>query len=87
MLVLMRRAGEKLCLGSDIEISILEVRGDSVKIGIQAPRSVQVWRKEIYDEIVRQNVEAARTDIPKNLLDAMRKRTVDGGGDDGHEYE
>ena len=87
MLVLMRRTGEKLCLGSDIEISILEVRGDSVKIGIQAPRSVQVWRKEIYDEIVRQNVEAARTDIPKNLLDAMRKRTSDGGGDDGHECE
>ena len=87
MLVLIRRAGEKLCLGTDIEISILEVRGDSVKIGIQAPRSVQVWRKEIYDEIVRQNVEAARTDIPKNLLDAMRKRTVDGGGDDGHECE
>ena len=84
MLVLMRKAGEKLCLGSDIEISILEVRGDSVKIGIQAPRSVQVWRKEIYDEIVRQNVEAARTDIPKNLLDAMRKRTGDDGGDDGH---
>ena len=83
MLVLMRRAGEKLCLGSDIEISILEVRGDSVKIGIQAPRSVQVWRKEIYDEIVRQNVEAARTDIPKNLLDAMRGRTGDEGGDDG----
>ena len=44
MLVLMRRAGEKLCLGSDIEVSVLEVRGDSVKIGIQAPRSVQVWR-------------------------------------------
>ena len=84
MLVLMRRTGEKLCLGSDIEISILEVRGDSVKIGIQAPRSVQVWRKEIYDEIVRQNVEAARTDIPKNLLDAMRGRTGDDGGDDGH---
>ena len=83
MLVLMRRTGEKLCLGSDIEISILEVRGDSVKIGIQAPRSVQVWRKEIYDEIVRQNVEAARTDIPKNLLDAMRGRTGDEGGDDG----
>ena len=83
MLVLMRRTGEKLCLGSDIEISILEVRGDSVKIGIQAPRSVQVWRKEIYDEIVRQNVEAARTDIPKNLLDAMRKRSGDDGGDDG----
>ena len=83
MLVLMRRTGEKLCLGSDVEISILEVRGDSVKIGIQAPRSVQVWRKEIYDEIVRQNVEAARTDIPKNLLDAMRKRSGDDGGDDG----
>ena len=83
MLVLMRRTGEKLCLGSDIEISILEVRGDFVKIGIQAPRSVQVWRKEIYDEIVRQNVEAARTDIPKNLLDAMRGRTGDEGGDDG----
>ena len=83
MLVLMRRTGEKLCLGSDIEISILEVRGDSVKIGIQAPRSVQVWRKEIYDEIVRQNVEAARTDIPKNLLDAMRTRSGDDGGDDG----
>ena len=83
MLVLKRRTGEKLCLGSDIEISILEVRGDSVKIGIQAPRSVQVWRKEIYDEIVRQNVEAARTDIPKNLLDAMRKRSGDDGGDDG----
>ena len=61
MLVLSRKPGESLCLGEDIEILLLEVRGDTVRLGITAPRSVKVWRKELLDQVVQQNRMAACT--------------------------
>ena len=48
MLILTRRAGEKLVIGDDIVIQVLEIHGSTVRIGIQAPREVPVYREEIY---------------------------------------
>lgn len=55
MLILNRKKGESLVIGDNIEIVVMEVQGDSVKLGISAPRSISVYRKEIYEEIVRSN--------------------------------
>jgi carbon storage regulator len=58
MLALSRKHGESIMIGSDIEITILEVKGDQVKVGIAAPKTVPVYRKEIYKEIQDANREA-----------------------------
>lgn len=59
MLILTRRVGENVIVGDDIVISVIEVRGDAVRIGIQAPRSVSVHREEVYRELQRANEQAA----------------------------
>ena len=51
MLVLTRKGNQSIMIGDDIEVSVLAVMGEKVRIGIQAPRSVPVFRKEVYDEI------------------------------------
>ncbi len=58
MLVLSRKSGQKLIIANEIEITILETKGDSVKIGIAAPRHISVYREEIYDEIRKSNQQA-----------------------------
>lgn len=58
MLVLTRRPGEAIVIGSDVKITVLEVRGDQIRIGIDAPRSVKVHREEVYREIERTNADA-----------------------------
>jgi carbon storage regulator len=59
MLVLSRKPGEVLKIGDDVEITIVEVKGEMVRLGIEAPRAVQVWRKELWDAIVAENKKAA----------------------------
>lgn len=56
MLVLSRRRDETIMIGDDIEISIVDIKGDTVRIGINAPRSVTVHRKEIYEAIKAENM-------------------------------
>jgi carbon storage regulator len=60
MLVLTRKTGQKLIIANDIEITILETRGESVKIGIQAPQNVPIYREEIFEEIRKANQQATR---------------------------
>jgi len=62
MLVLTRRAGESVMIGDDVVVTVLETRGDVVRIGINAPRSVQVHREEVYQELQAANREAASPD-------------------------
>jgi len=59
MLVLTRRAGESVMIGDDIVVTVLETRGDVIRIGINAPRDVQVHREEVYQELQAANREAA----------------------------
>jgi carbon storage regulator len=68
MLRISRRAGERIMLGDDTVIEILEVRGQTVRIGIDAPRSIPVYREEIWLEVKKENqaaAEAAAGDLPK----------------------
>ena len=58
MLILSRRKGESIVIGDNIEICIMDVQGEVIKIGIDAPRTVSVHRKEIYNEIEKANREA-----------------------------
>jgi carbon storage regulator len=59
VLVLTRRAGERLRIGPDVELVVLEVRGREVRLGLSAPASVAIHREEIYQRIQRANREAA----------------------------
>ena len=59
MLVLTRKIGESIRIGDDIKITVVEVDGNSVKFGIEAPRSVAVHREEIYQKILEENKQAA----------------------------
>jgi len=51
MLILSRRTGETICIGDDIEVTVLEVRGNQVRFGINAPKEVAVHREEVYERI------------------------------------
>jgi carbon storage regulator len=59
MLVLTRRAGESIVIGNDITITVVDIRGDQIRIGIDAPRSVQIHREEVYRQLAAENVQAA----------------------------
>jgi carbon storage regulator len=61
MLIITRRPGEKVMVGDDIVIHVLEVVGNSVRIGIEAPRSVPVYREEIWNAVREENRAAAQT--------------------------
>ena len=82
MLILTRRVGESIVVGDDIVLTVFEVRGDAVRIGIEAPRSVKVNRKEIYEEIQRSNAQAVSSsdDAVDALRGALGTTPVDGAG-------
>ncbi|MBC7960866.1 MAG: carbon storage regulator CsrA [Vallitaleaceae bacterium] len=70
MLALSRKLQESIIIGDNIEITILSISKDQVKLGINAPKSVPVHRKEIYVQIQEENKEAAKMD--KNILDQLK---------------
>jgi len=59
MLVLTRRQNEAIQIGDNIEITVLSIEGDQIKLGIEAPKTVDIHRKEVYLDIQKQNNEAA----------------------------
>jgi carbon storage regulator len=63
MLVITRRPGERICLGDDITITVLEVSGQTVRLGIEAPSEVPIYRHEIWLAIKAENEAAAGTDV------------------------
>lgn len=71
MLALTRKKGESLVINNNIEITVLEIRGDQVKIGINAPKDVPIYRKEVYLQIQEENkaaTEASDMDVLKELF-------------------
>lgn len=69
MLALSRKKGEALVINNDIEITVLEVKGEQVKLGISAPKEVPVYRKEVYVQIQESTKEAAASES----LEALKK--------------
>lgn len=73
MLTLSRKIGESIMIGNDIEITILDVKGDQVKIGITAPKAIPVYRKEIYVQIQNVNKEAVDSDVSLETIKKLFK--------------
>jgi carbon storage regulator len=74
MLVLTRHIGDSIVIGDDIEITIVEIQGDKAKIGINAPKSITVLRKELIDEAKKANTAAAAPHISLGLLGKALKK-------------
>lgn len=75
MLVLSRKKNESIIIGDNIEIVIVDVKGDQVKVGVKAPKNVSVHRAEVYEEIQKENMEAAKIKAAKmtGLGDLFKK--------------
>lgn len=73
MLALARKVNQSIMVGNDVEITILEIKGDQIKIGINAPKSVPIYRKEIFAQIQEENKNAVQqADIAK-IRDVFEK--------------
>ena len=94
MLVLSRQRDETIMIGDDVEITIVDIRGDKVRLGINAPRHIQVHRKEVYDAIKRENEQAANltpqdvsevigTDVGPGAAPIPKPGAANNGSDDG----
>lgn len=67
MLVLTRKSNQSIMIGDDIEVSVLSIMGEKVRIGIQAPRNIPVFRKEVYLEIQQEKAAGGRAEVEKAL--------------------
>jgi carbon storage regulator len=63
MLILTRKLGEQITIGDDITVTLLEVNGTQVKLGIEAPKEISIHRKEIYERIRRENLKSSEVDL------------------------
>lgn len=71
MLILARKMNESIIIGGEIEVSIIDIRGDQVKLGINAPSHVKVYRREVYEAILEENRQAAAARAIPPELDAL----------------
>lgn len=73
MLVLSRQRDETIMIGDEIEITVVDIRGDKVRLGIAAPTRIAVHRKEVYEAIKRENEQAAQVSRDMGDLDVIRR--------------
>ena len=64
MLVLTRKPGQTITIGDDVKVTIMDVKGGQVKLGIEAPKEVAVFREEVYLKVQQENIAAAQAGIP-----------------------
>lgn len=83
MLVLARELHETIVIGDDVEVTIVDIRGDKVRLGITAPRSIPVHRKEVYEELRRKNAKAGS--VQAGLGDLASHPSPVGSGGSGIE--
>jgi carbon storage regulator len=72
MLVLTRKSNQSIMIGDDVEVSVLSVMGEKVRIGIQAPRDIPVFRKEVYLEIQQEQASDGKTTVDAALTSLTR---------------
>jgi carbon storage regulator len=82
MLILTRKVGERVTVGDDIVLTILEVKGRQVRIGVEAPAHTLVHREEVYRRIRQENIEASRAGVD-DLAQAARRLCAPGGRGEG----
>ena len=75
MLVLSRHRDESIMIGDDVVVTIVDIRGDKVRLGIEAPQSIPVHRQEVYDAIQRENRRATQTGSGATKTSSRRRRT------------
>lgn len=71
MLILSRKINEKIMIGEDISLTIIEIRGDQVKVGVEAPKHVKVFRQEVYEAIQNENRAAATSNADLGKLSGI----------------
>ena len=74
MLVITRKKGESVLIGDDIEISISKIEDGSVKLAIKAPKEMTILRKELYEEVQNENIEATKINVNLDILKSISKR-------------
>jgi len=74
MLILSRKINEKVVIGDDITVSIIEIRGDQVRIGIDAPKMIKVFRQEVFDAIKAENKAAIQSKPVIPQIDLLNKK-------------
>lgn len=72
MLILSRKKNESIIINDNIEVSVVEIKGDQVKLGIKAPQSVKVYRQEVYLAIQQANIEAVKTGTELPEIDILK---------------
>ena len=70
MLILTRKQGESVAIGDEIQVTVVEIQGKQVKLGVKAPREIAVHRQEIYEKIQEENIRAAQ--ISQDDLDRLK---------------
>ena len=76
MLILSRKTDEKIMIGDNICVSVIEIRGDQVRLGVDAPKTIKVYRQEVFDAIKAENKAAAQSAAVLPALDIDAKRDV-----------
>ena len=74
MLALARKSGQSIIIGNNIEVTLLEIKGDQIKLGISAPKSVPIYRKEIYTQIQEENKSAGKEIDLSKLKDVFEQK-------------
>ena len=77
MLVLTRKLKQSLRIGDDIVVTVVSIQGDLVRLGIDAPRDVQILRQELYEEVSEANAQAARANTNLNVVDLLSQLKIE----------
>jgi carbon storage regulator len=87
MLVLSRQRDETIMIGDDIEVTVVDIRGDKVRLGISAPKEIAVHRKEVYEAIKRENRAAAEVKLKPEDIPGLPKGPKPHGGDKAGDHK